>query len=192
VDPIRRATLVLTMLALIVPAAASAARHHPQRAGCPGARPAIGFYRAAAWRWQSQHDAARTPSSYAERHVRGCGYLRWSARLWQHRALVERHAFDRWLIDMLGTDGVSGKWGCVHHNEGAWNASNDGYGGGLQMDSGFQSTYGAEFQHRYGWASGWPVWAQLVAAERAYHGYHGFGARGFTPWPNTARACGLA
>jgi hypothetical protein len=53
------------------------------------------------------------------------------------------------------------------------------------MDASFQSTYGPEFERRYGWASRWPVWAQLIAAERAYR------TRGYNPWPNTARACGL-
>lgn len=86
---------------------------------------------------------------------------------------------------MLGTDGAHGKWGCIHQREGSWAASNDGYGGGLQMDSSFQHSYGPEFQREYGWASNWPIWAQLIAAERAYR------SRGFNPWPNTARACGL-
>ena len=47
-------------------------------------------------------------------------------------------------------------------------------------------TYGPEFVRQWGTADNWPVWAQLVAAARA----HASG-RGFTPWPNTARACGL-
>jgi resuscitation-promoting factor RpfA len=70
-----------------------------------------------------------------------------------------------------------GRW---HINTG------NGYYGGLQMDVGFQSRYGSEFLRRYGTADRWPRWAQLQAAARAYRD-----GRGFTPWPNTARACGL-
>ena len=76
---------------------------------------------------------------------------------------------------------------CIHHYEGAWNSNTgNGYYGGLQMDLTFQSLYGAEFLNRWGTADNWPVWAQLQSAVRAYQS-----GRGFGPWPNTARACGL-
>lgn len=76
---------------------------------------------------------------------------------------------------------------CIHHYEGAWNANTgNGYYGGLQMDMGFQSYYGADFMKQWGTADNWPVWAQLQAAIRAYKS-----GRGFYPWPNTARMCGL-
>jgi hypothetical protein len=76
---------------------------------------------------------------------------------------------------------------CIHHYEGHWTANTgNGYYGGLQMDLAFQQRYGAEYLARFGTADAWPVWAQLEVAGRAY----GSG-RGFAPWPNTARACGL-
>ena len=76
---------------------------------------------------------------------------------------------------------------CIHGYEGAWTANTgNGYYGGLQMDLAFQRLYGAEFLARFGTADAWPVWAQLQAAARAYSS-----GRGFGPWPNTARACGL-
>jgi transglycosylase-like protein len=76
---------------------------------------------------------------------------------------------------------------CIHSHEGAWNANTgNGYYGGLQMDSGFMSTYGPEFLRAYGTADKWPISAQLEAAARAYNS-----GRGFGPWPNTARMCGL-
>lgn len=76
---------------------------------------------------------------------------------------------------------------CIHHYEGAWNANTgNGFYGGLQMDLSFQATYGGDFLRRWGTADTWPVWAQLQAAARAYQS-----GRGFYPWPNTARACGL-
>jgi hypothetical protein len=109
-------------------------------------------------------------------------------RLWQRRGAaaavgVSEHrlngvAIPAWLNDAFL---------CIHHYEGAWNANTgNGYHGGLQMDLRFQASYGAEFLHRWGTADSWPVWAQLQAAARAYQS-----GRGFSPWPNTARACGL-
>lgn len=82
-------------------------------------------------------------------------------------------------------------WLCIHSHEGAWNDPGSPYWGGLQMDMGFQSTYGSEFLRRWGTADHWPVWAQITAARRARDGYAGYGPRGYGPWPNTARECGL-
>jgi hypothetical protein len=76
-------------------------------------------------------------------------------------------------------------WMCIHGREGAWNDPSGPYHGGLQMDAGFMATYGADLLKRYGTADRWPPAAQVAVAERAYH------ARGFNPWPNTARACGV-
>jgi hypothetical protein len=76
---------------------------------------------------------------------------------------------------------------CIHRYEGAWTSNTgNGYYGGLQMDARFMRTYGAAYVQRWGTADNWPSWAQIAAAARA----HASG-RGFTPWPNTARACGL-
>lgn len=73
---------------------------------------------------------------------------------------------------------------CIHRYEGAWNDPNPPFWGGLQMDWGFYHTYGKSFL-RWGSPNRWPVWAQLIAGYRATLG------RGFSPWPNTARYCGL-
>jgi hypothetical protein len=82
---------------------------------------------------------------------------------------------------------LSSAFACIHRYEGAWNANTgNGYYGGLQMDIPFQSRYGSDFLRRWGTADQWPVWAQIQAAVRAYQS-----GRGFGPWPNTARACGL-
>lgn len=76
---------------------------------------------------------------------------------------------------------------CIHKYEGAWNANTgNGYYGGLQMDRTFQRTYGPEFYRAWGTANNWPPHVQLTVAYRAY-----FSGRGFHPWPNTARRCGL-
>ncbi len=76
---------------------------------------------------------------------------------------------------------------CIHHFEGAWDSNTgNGYYGGLQMDQRFQRLYGSDYVARWGTADNWPAWAQLQVAARAYKA-----GRGFYPWPNTARACGL-
>jgi hypothetical protein len=87
---------------------------------------------------------------------------------------------------------------CIHHYEGSWSDPGSPYWGGLQMDLSFQQAYGwirvdkhTSHEHRiyflkkWGTANNWPVWAQLVA------GIHAYFSRGFEPWPNTARLCGL-
>ena len=109
-------------------------------------------------------------------------------RLWQLRSAAaalsvalhgaRQPSMPAWLQD---------DFSCIHRYEGAWTSNTgNGYYGGLQMDLTFQRLYGADFVARYGTADAWPVWAQFQAAARAYAS-----GRGFAPWPNTARACGL-
>ena len=75
---------------------------------------------------------------------------------------------------------------CIHRYEGAWNDPNPPYYGGLQMDMQFQRSYGARFLRQYGTADRWPPSVQIWVAYQAYRS-----GRGFHPWPNTARYCGL-
>lgn len=79
-------------------------------------------------------------------------------------------------------------WTCIHGHEGAWNdATGNGYWGGLQMNVSFMLTYGRDMIRRYGgYANRWSPRDQIIVAERAYDA-----GRGFEPWPNTARMCGL-
>jgi hypothetical protein len=108
-------------------------------------------------------------------------------RLWQRRSAlaalaVSEHRFEPQIPAWLNDSFL-----CIHHYEGAWNSNTgNGYYGGLQMDMRFQASYGADFLRRWGTADAWPVWAQLQTAARAYQS-----GRGFSPWPNTAQACGL-
>lgn len=77
-------------------------------------------------------------------------------------------------------------WQCIHRFEGAWNDPYAPYYGGLQMDLGFQQTYGAYLLALKGTADHWSPLEQMWVAERAFRS-----GRGFYPWPNTARYCGL-
>ena len=112
---------------------------------------------------------------------------RGTLRLWQIRSAqaavaVAEHAGPAALPAVLRAAFL-----CIHRYEGAWGSNTgNGYYGGLQMDLPFQSLYGSDFLSRWGTADHWPAWAQLQTAVRAYES-----GRGFGPWPNTARACGL-
>jgi hypothetical protein len=75
---------------------------------------------------------------------------------------------------------------CVHQGEGRWTDPHAPYWGGLQMDWDFMRTYGREYLRVFGPANNWPRSVQIAVAIRAY-----LSGRGFYPWPNTARACGL-
>ena len=74
---------------------------------------------------------------------------------------------------------------CIHRHEGTWDDPGWPYWGGLQMDRNFMRAYGLRFYRRWGTADHWPRWAQIEA------GVRGVLARGYSPWPNTARICGL-
>jgi Transglycosylase-like domain len=78
-----------------------------------------------------------------------------------------------------------GGWLCIHRYEGSWADPNSPYWGGLQMDLSFQATYGGWLLRHKGTADHWSPLEQIWVAVRASR------TRGFSPWPNTARYCGL-
>lgn len=118
----------------------------------------------------------------------GRGEMR-KARVWVRvirREIAETKAALR-PRRQLASSWLVGAFMCIHSHEGAWDANTgNGYHGGLQMDASFEAAYGAEYVSRWGGAENWPVWAQVNAAIRAYQS-----GRGFSPWPQTARMCGL-
>lgn len=152
---------------------------------CPDHHRGLRYYRQRHAHWNSRR-GIRVLAGY--RKPRSCPDARYLASVWRQRAArarkltlqhLERRRAYRFRL-------LYEKWRCIHEHEGAWNANTgNGYYGGLQMDSSFYWTYGREFALRWGTPDRWPVWAQLTAAERAYQ------TRGFGPWPNTARMCGL-
>jgi hypothetical protein len=127
--------------------------------------------RSTAWRWQAviglrhAHSAAPLHSARALRY-------------WRHQV---RHI--RWLA---AHPPHKRGWLCIHRFEGSWSDSGDPYWGGLQMDRGFMSSYAPRFLLRKGLANRWTPLEQMWVAERAHRS-----GRGYGPWPNTARYCGL-
>jgi hypothetical protein len=77
-------------------------------------------------------------------------------------------------------------WRCLQRYEGAWTDSGGPYYGGLQMDLTFQRHYGGYLLRKKGTANHWTPLEQMWVAERALRA-----GRGFYPWPNTGRMCGL-
>jgi hypothetical protein len=123
------------------------------------------------WHWQSVIGLRRSHSMAPLRSPR-------ALRFW------ERHAHS--VLTLAAHVPHRRAWLCIHRYEGSWRDSGDPYWGGLQMDRGFMRTYAARVLLRRGWANHWTPLEQMWVAERAYRS-----GRGFYPWPNTARYCGL-
>jgi hypothetical protein len=86
----------------------------------------------------------------------------------------------------LGASGLVKGFLCIHRFEASWTDPNAPYFGGLQMDSSFMDSYGHNFYKAWGTADHWPAFVQITVALNAH-----LSGRGFHPWPNTARYCGL-
>jgi hypothetical protein len=143
----------------------------------------IDEFRIETWRWQSLMSKPRTLSTFSEREVDSDAYLAWVRDLWQDRArTAERQAENPPHRDA---------WLCInryerHPSQGWATRTGNGYYGGLQMDIQFQREYAPELLRRKGTADNWTPVEQMWVAERAHRS-----GRGFYPWPNTARYCGL-
>ena len=147
----------------------------------------VGYSRRLALRLRKIYPGTVTRSFASARGDNG----RETLRIWQVRGAAGALAVALHARAAATTPAIPGfleqAFLCIHRYEGAWDSNTgNGYYGGLQMDVGFQSLYGGAYLRKYGTADRWPVWAQLDAAVRAYRS-----GRGFGPWPNTARACGL-
>jgi hypothetical protein len=135
-------------------------------------------YQRQTWRWQSVMGVRRTPRSRAAEKDPSIHFKIWVRNLWKRRAIRARHK---------GTHPPHKRgWLCIHRHEGPWHDPNPPYYGGLQMDIGFQRAYGRRLLRRKGTADHWTPLEQMWVAERAHRS-----GRGFYPWPNTARNCGL-
>lgn len=143
----------------------------------------IDTLRRTTWHWQQLMGKTRTPTNFAERRTPDTEYRRWVRNLWHRRALAAKRRAAR--------PPHRAGWLCIHryerHPAQGWRTrTGNGYYGGLQMDLSFQRAYGQELLRRKGTADNWTPLEQMWVAERAYRS-----GRGFYPWPNTARSCGL-
>jgi hypothetical protein len=140
----------------------------------------IHTYRAHTWTYQTLMGTPRTPYSAVAETDPSLKYKLWVRDLWRARATRVKKRFTAGPAHL-------NQWECIHHYEGSWTANTgNGYYGGLQMDLAFQRTYGAKLLRKKGTANRWTPMEQMWVAEKAHRS-----GRGFYPWPNTARYCGL-
>jgi hypothetical protein len=189
-----RENLLRLLTALVLLGLALAALSSPRQAAAEPASPKIvdppghillkqiRRYKRQTWRWQRLMGMSRTPAGNHTR-VKNLTYRVWVRNVWHRRALRTWKRAQR--------PPRREAWLCIHRYERnprqGWRTNTgNGYHGGLQMDISFQRAYGRDLLRRKGTANRWTALEQMWVAERAYRA-----GRGFYPWPNTARACGL-
>jgi hypothetical protein len=143
----------------------------------------IARYQRITWRWQRVMNVQVTKSSASARKIQSTEYRRWARDVWRRRAIHVRRLAEH--------PPHRTAWLCLHryerHPRQGWRTrTGNGFYGGLQMDRRFMATYGARLLRTKGTADRWSPLEQMWVAERAL----GDG-RGFAPWPNSGRACGL-
>lgn len=130
------------------------------------------------WYMQNVIGTPLAPTNRSYRYERSIPYLRWVRIHWR--------VIHRQVSKIFHNPPHFGEFLCIHRLEGAWNSdTGNGYYGGLQMDLGFQRSYGGFLVKLKGTADRWTPLEQIWVAEKATR------TRGFGPWPNTAAYCGL-
>jgi hypothetical protein len=134
-------------------------------------------YETVTWYWERLTGRQRTQTAGRTLAAMGVPDLEQTVKAWQKRARTA-HRIAQHPPHMQD-------WLCIHHYEGAWNDVGGPYWGGLQMSLSFQERYGGWLYAKKGTADHWTPLEQIWTAEKALR------SRGFWPWPNTARLCGL-
>jgi hypothetical protein len=119
-------------------------------------------------------------------HVMGAAPVRTTASGDREAVFLQWRTLARRVAARAANPPYEAAWQCIHRYEGAWTDAGGPYYGGLQMDLGFQAHYGSYLLRVKGTADRWTPEEQMWVAARAHRS-----GRGFYPWPNTARACGL-
>lgn len=176
----KKTPMRVLVLALLVTTALAAAPGASAlvRGGGTSLKDQIRTIRAKTWTLQQVMGKSRKPAKYRGR-IEGS----------PERLVVLRDAWRRKFVRArwkVHHPPRRAAWLCIKRYEGAWTDPNAPYYGGLQMDVSFQRTYGARLLRIKGTANNWKPLEQIWVAEKAYRS-----GRGFHPWPNTARRCGL-
>ncbi len=150
----------------------------------------IAVLRGRTWHYQDMRHAKRSDTAYLERRVHALPRLHRLAHYWWRLTMTAQRAFVAYTkahaTTPAGVPPHYSAWMCIHRYEGSWTDTGAPFYGGLQMDWSFMSSYGGELLRSKGTADRWTPLEQMWVAEKAYSS-----GRGFYPWPNTARACGL-
>jgi hypothetical protein len=134
-------------------------------------------YERTTWRWERVMGASRTETAGRTLTAMSIPDVRRAVRLWRSRAEAAYRRAHR--------PPHLKAWLCIHRYEGSWSDTGSPYYGGLQMNVTFQEHYGWWLFRHKGTADHWTPLEQMWTAEKALR------SRGFWPWPNTARSCGL-
>lgn len=135
-------------------------------------------YQRTTWQWQRLMGVPRTPNRRRYLKSRDLSYRVHILHQWRRRAIrAKRRALN---------PPHESQWRCLQRYEAPWRDDRDPYWGGLQMDRTFMRQYAPRYLLRRGWAHRWSPIEQMWVGERAIRA-----GRGFYPWPNTARMCGL-
>jgi hypothetical protein len=135
-------------------------------------------YQKATWRWERLMGVPLTATQGRMLAEMSIPDVQQAVRLWHRLAATTRQKAQN--------PPHKAAFLCIHHFEGSWPSNTgNGYYGGLQMNLGFQRTYAPWLLRTKGTADHWTPLEQLWTAEKAAR------SRGFYPWPNTARFCGL-
>jgi hypothetical protein len=137
----------------------------------------IATYERTTWRWERVMGAPRTDTAGRTLAAMSVPDVRQAVRLWRSRAAAAYRRAHR--------PPHLRAWLCIHHYEGSWTDTGAPYYGGLQMNLTFQQHYAWWLYRHKGTADHWTPLEQMWTAEKALK------SRGFWPWPNTARYCGL-
>ena len=140
-------------------------------------REQIAGYQKLTWHWQHVMGVPATPTSGVALSELGPRDARSALMRWEHRAASVRR--------LAQHPPHLSAFMCIHHYEGSWTDTGAPFWGGLQMNYGFQAAYGGYLLRTKGTADHWTPLEQIWTAEKAVR------SRGFWPWPNTARYCGL-
>jgi hypothetical protein len=156
----------------------SEAQRQQQRAAIEWLGNQVYGYQRLTWRWERLMGVPRTPTEGRVLTEMSIPDVQSAVALWRRRAArAHRRAVRPPHL---------AAWLCIHRLEGGWSSNTgNGYYGGLQMNLGFQRTYAPWLVQRKGTADRWTPLEQIWTAEKAAR------SRGFYPWPNTARYCGL-
>jgi hypothetical protein len=181
--PVLASAVFLACVCTAVSASASAGSNRAAggRSSSAVARAALGTeivtYERTTWRWEQLMGAPRTQTAGRTLAEMSAPDVQQALSLWRNRADA---AYRRAQRPPHRT-----AWLCLHRYEGSWKDTGAPYYGGLQMNLTFQERYGSWLYRHKGTADHWTPLEQMWTAEKALK------SRGFWPWPNTARMCGL-
>lgn len=153
---------------------------------CPNAVWGIYKERGATRKLEREMHRTETKSNFNASKVRSCAYAHWVHVYWHKLHVQRKSEYAAWLKQqqqVSSPNWLVNAFMCIHSHEGAWNANTgNGYYGGVQFGWNEWQQYGGQYASRADLASP----AQQIAAAIAY-----YNVSGFSPWPNTARMCGL-